>query len=314
MAFRETTNEIVELKKANKDDCVRVGNYIFGFDDIFKLTPNKKILCISNYVGGFLLNKIKPFLENKISDNNENELWSVKDSYEDKNTSFIILFKYSKNITEWDEVFDSISSLIHSHIKDEIKNIELIFPTFGTNNGITFHDSAFGIFYGLKSLSDIPEHPITQFKEVKIITPFSENQKDNSCRTICHILNMVEMFEVSKLISNFMVCMLCLENPCTVILPCGHAILCQFCNKKLKEYKCIVCKSPYKEFYECNPPTKVDCLCSKENHEKHSQITYIPCGHTNVLCDSCEKNNKSKECKFCSKKIIKSIHIWSFHE
>ena len=324
------------LALTTETDTRQSGNLTYLFGDMLKPKDTKHILCVPAFADGFLFKSIQKNLVSKqeIVLDNELEAYQKKNSIQifssaNENCSFIVLFKYSRNITEWNEIFDCIGSMLSMLLKDDIQNYDLYFPTFGTNNGITFHDTAFGIFYGLSFVQSIPEHPITKFKGVKVITPYSQNIQNTSCRTMLHIFNMFDTYAKSK--DSTLSCMLCLDSPSTIILPCGHAILCQPCNKKLLSHgnnACIVCKTPFAKFFESVAPTKVQCVCHKQeeyasasasadnqdsdkHNEKVSEMTYIPCGHTDVLCATCE-NPSIINCKFCGEKVNKKIHIYSF--
>jgi len=326
---------------AKETDFKKIDNVVYTFGDIFN-ADCLTIIAIPSFEDGFLYKIIQNDIKNKqsimwdASNSDENEIIKIQKKYKieihattHRNTPFCILFKYSYKVGEWNELFECIFAMLYKLLKDNINKYDLIFPTFGTNNGISFHDCAFGLYYGLSYFQKIPEHPISKFKTVKVITPYSENKQSTSCRTILHIFNMIDMQEKSA--KSSLKCMACLDNPSTIIFPCGHAILCHSCNKKLLTQgvkTCIVCKTLINKYYESIAPTKVACLCHIDNKasasakdskcdKKESEITYIPCGHTNVLCVSCENKNKDKDkakttCKLCNEEIHKKIHIYSF--
>jgi hypothetical protein len=294
------------------------------FGDLFQpdITIEEKtcvIPCIVNIADGVLYNIWKNKNNGTVGDVLNTNTWACKVSGNVSINDFIditnaILFKYPTNITKWDEVFNHIAELI-----DPVTATDtiLMIPTFGTNNGISYHDSALGIFTGLRFCLE-NNSVLCKLKEIHIVTPFNQDQNNSSCRTICHMFNMIDImssYDVST--GEGTLCSLCAINICDTVLPCGHHILCKICELKIapnhgKTKKCLLCKKSYQHVYNCLPPSEVEVChpcCAQYSIETKSQLTYIPCGHTSVMCNTCE-NATIKVCKICNTDIEHKLHVY----
>ncbi|VBB18149.1 E3 ubiquitin-protein ligase [Yasminevirus sp. GU-2018] len=242
----------------------------------------------------------------------------AKFSSETENIPFTFMFNYPGRVVEWDVVFREVINSLSAECPE---NTILVFPTFGTNNGISYYDSAFGIFAGLRCVVESSTFigvVLKNVKEIRVITPYSDNQANTSCRTIAHMFNMIDIFNNTDIESGKGVqCTLCMATACNIVLPCGHMLTCEMCERRLMHTgtkKCMLCKAPYSVKYRSLPvqkaPTDHKCCDRADCVDHRSKLTYIPCGHTSVLCESAESDSVTS-CKICNKTIEHKLRVYN---
>ena len=234
---------------------------------------------------------------------------------------YAIVFNYSTSILDWNKVFEcaikvlKYDGLAHPPV--------LITPAFGTNNGFTFHDSALGIFSAIRSVSMAVLNDRATFgalKEIRVLTPYSPDQANSSCRTIAQLSRMIDIFCYTNANTREDKCLICTSNVCNVVLPCGHMFMCDICEIGYRRSStmhgsilCMLCKKPYNEVYKSSSLIRMDPLnrcCDSDQSVAMTNMTYIPCGHTGVRCTSCEKD-EIEECRICNSKIEKKLKVFT---
>lgn len=277
-------------------------NFTITFGDIFNpVLPNditQWIPCIPYYTDGVIYKLWKMRNGGSVELTSDLNHHATKIISNIPNIPFAFLFRYDENVGKWDETFKSILDLIPPEIANKVT---LIVPTFGTNNGISFHDSAIGIFYGLKNALEQNELCLNS---VHVITPFNNDQNYTSCRTIKHLSNMFDIIESTEP-SVKASCLVCMKNTANILLDCGHITMCEGCHARYyndskideSEKKCIMCKKIVSNVVQTKYPTIVKCMC--DHLENQSNICYIPCGHTGVMCLNCEDSTENTKCDLC---------------
>jgi len=341
----DTNNNIINLetlcsefettiKFTNESPIIRVmfGDLFKPFEktknNVFETTTDNikgAYLCVPNFLGGYLKNIMTKMNGPDIYDIDPDQNISahkVKSNLPD--IINFVLFRYNDKISEWHNTFIDIGKALGSNIPE--KSV-LVIPTFGTNNNISFYDSALGIFTGLRYALMDSDSPFNKLREIRIVTPYNIDQINTSCRTIAQISNMINIYNKSLIrssenrssenrsceISENLLCLLCTISPRNIILPCGHMILCEICERTLLEKNencCIMCRKPYTQSYKCLPITDVSIACSDilDNHPR-TGLTYVPCGHTNVLCTGCENDN-IVYCDKCTTHIDAKLKVY----
>lgn len=222
---------------------------------------------------------------------------------------YAVVFSYPPEITEWDIVFRSIGNVLDPV---NINNTILVLPTIGTNNGIDYHDSALGMMYYLCQCMEDADSNLSKVKEIRIVTPYSASQDNTSCRTLRHIFNMIDIRTKNANTDN--TCCICYCNNAEVVLECGHYILCKMCNYKFIKAMnsvCPICKKVYNHTYDCMAPTMASHYrCCGNVSPIKTDITYIPCGHTSVLCKRCESDSVTV-CPICETPIENKMKVYT---
>lgn len=293
------------------------------FDNLFNLEGDVTwIPCIPNYYGGVLRGMWEQQNPETgpIHGTDEQAAFKYvkKFSSQTPNVPFALFFTYPSNVVLWSEVFLEIGKLLPA---ESSKPVILVIPTFGTNNGITYHDSALGIFTGLRCVAETADTNYKFLREIRIITPYSEFQETSSCRTIAHLHNMIDIFNNTDIESGKGVqCALCMSTACNIVLPCGHMLTCEVCDRKLMQglaAACMLCKAPYSETYKSLPVHKVPathkCCDSESCASRKTKLTYIPCGHTAVRCEGDEgcEGDSVTVCQICNTEISRKMRVYT---
>lgn len=291
------------------------------FGDLF--TPEGDvhwIPCIPNFSDG-VLSKIwnhKNPGTCVINDVEGDFKYVKKYSSKSANIPCALFFTYPHRVIDWNEVFLEMGKLLPTMTD---KSVILVVPTFGTNNGITYHDSALGIFTGFRCAVDASGSNYKTISEIRIITPYSDNQNNSSCRTIAHLFNMIDIFNNTDIESGRGVqCSLCMSIACNIVLPCGHMLTCEVCERRLTYggvRTCMLCKAPYTETYKSLPVCKVPVThkcCESVSCQSHkTRLTYVPCGHTAVRCEGDEgcESESMKTYQICETEITKKLRVYN---
>jgi hypothetical protein len=335
-------SSIIRLPKLEKDSVstFSVSGVVIKvcLADMFEPTPdlsptdNKVVMVVNSPDGA--LNTIWLRLNGEKGDVQKEIEYTQRVASNIPSIKNAIYFSYPREVTQWNEVFHNVAEIIEDN---ELENTILFVPTFGTNNRISYHDAGLGIYSGLTCAIEEPDSKLAKLKEVRIVTPYADDQETSSCRTLRHIFNMVEFHNNNNTESGKgIMCMVCMSNPCNTVLPCGH-MLCIFCERKLKtelaygDPKCMFCKQVYDQCFNCVTPSKVAFECCKPPDEEmppqddhgeqadqvdhtgsafpKTDITYIPCGHTGVRCVNCE-NDSVTVCAICSTVIERKMKVF----
>lgn len=278
-----------------------------GFGDLFtpeSTDPNHWVPCIVNMKDGILY-KIWGHKNGSI------HITKVQDGFYKVGSKvpgipYGLMFNYKSDFLTWHEVFEGMAKLMEP-------NDVMVVPTFGTNNSIKFHDSAFGILMGIRACLENEESELHKLKEIRIVTPYSHDQETTSSRTIRHMFNMIDIMNQSVDSENGKLCIVCMTRPRDIILPCNHMLICKYCEMKFAFVThgpslCVLCKQSYNTKLDCFPLSSPEYECCDSSNEK-TELTYIPCGHTSILCADCE-SDAVNECPVCKTKIEKKQKIY----
>lgn len=266
------------------------------FGDIFTLLGEENVLVIPNYKGGKLLQIFTKMTEyNQFeSDDSDEEEEETYDTFKFVSTSHgnAILYHYS-NTNKLEEEFEEIATMCPA-------KSNLIFPTIGTNNGLSFHESAFRMFHGILACFRNNTSEFHKLASVNVVTLFNEDQANTSTRVIQHLFNYMTVYEKTE---HNKICMICMDAKVDTILGCGHYAICSRCLSDLKtlgEYNCPLCKKLIEHSYLCANANHTDIFCC-ENPDKSVHL-FIPCGHMVNICVHCweKKCSRGTKCLACS--------------
>lgn len=300
-----------------------IGNVIFGYGDLFNPEPNT-VLFIPNYIDGVLYNI---YMNNYFKDiiDQKDETTFIASS-NNSNIPFSVFFQYNfwedNSIAKWYELFVTLFEYVKENSNDS-SSLNLVIPTFGTNNGITYYNCAYGILFGMLRVMKNKPNLLKSFKSIKFITPYGNN---NSSRVISHIFNLIHVHksssrfitlsssEDSSPINEIIInpeCCVCFTNKVDTLLKCGHYICCSQCLSKME--KCPYCKVKLDIVNECKYIIdKTDYVCCINGKEKVNKI-FPKCKHSNLYCTDCDENifiNKSI-CPLCNEESDEYIKFFS---
>jgi len=307
------TNELMLPSNISASDSKQINKLHIKFGDIFK-PEEPSIIVITDVLDGvlFRLFSLKNGnITNLHTYNNLEYLRSMR-VLESKlnNIPYVVAIKNNPDTRMWTEMFEEIASKLVETYGDEISQYNLIFPPIGTNNGIRYNDCAIGLFNGIlnniiNNLEDKPTN-LNKFNKICVLTVWSDNHNNTSCRVINHMFNLIKIKEQTI---NERDCLICCSNKINIILKCGHYIMCKNCLLSINDC-CPICKIELssnkilnRDFYECYKfNDKSDYKCCEFDEHKQNYV-YVPCGHANVNCNNCI--NKLKDhCPICNKKSI----------
>jgi hypothetical protein len=230
------------------------------------------------------------------------------------NIPYALCFTYEEvKLQNWNIIFESAAKILN---KDDV----LVIPAIGTNNNISFWQSAISIFYGITLSLDDDDSPLHKLSEIKIVSLHSTNW-NNSCRVIQHLFNLIKIRNITK---DEPECIVCLQSKISCILPCGHRVLCRSCSVTIKRSNstCPICRASFLRDYDCykiKEESTFDCCSkfttienneSKNTKEKVSNI-FAPCGHFKTCCVDCgPKFELSKNCPICEELIETYIPLF----
>lgn len=206
-------------------------------------------------------------------------------------------------------IYDRSSHRLESDI-EELASLcpegsTLVFPTIGVNNGMSFHESAFNMFYSVVSCLEGGSPNISKLSKIIIMTLFNANQDNGGTRTIRHLFNLVNVYNKT---STNKVCAICASNKVDTILSCGHYIMCSRCVIDIRNIGnvCPICKQPLQFAYPCYTTEDAhDHACCQEHTTEKEMKICIPCGHFNVACHACGDHIEStKKCPVCEMDIF----------
>eukprot|EP00667_Euglena_gracilis_P003071 EG_transcript_3080 len=191
-----------------------------------------------------------------------------------------ILFSYEDRAhIEWWRIFEEAAELAED-------GAVLVVPTIGTNNKMTFFQSAICTFTAIRSCLQREDSALQRLAEVRIVTPWTECPNQSS-RTIQHLFNLMERHGQEN------TCLVCCEAKTEILLPCGHRILCELCATNIFHASpmCPLCRKRFtlREMYRT--PKLEDCEarhCCEESGPKQKKVM-VPCCCFKVCCDHCEQ-------------------------
>lgn len=317
---RQSKNSAVILPVLSEHDTSEMicdkTKIVAKFGNIFDSSNDNAntIICIPNITDGVLY-RLAWSMNGRLiaSKTDEAPYASLAVDCNIPNVDSIVLFNYSHTVEKWSDTFESIGSVLKlSTTKPNI----LVVPTFGVNNGISFYDSALGIFMGLRSALSTSQK-LSQLDEIHVVTLYSRNMNDSSCRTIGHLRSMMNLY--TKYDKNGAIeCMICTTEHANILYNCGHMVVCQSCDKQLVSvygYNCMCCQANVIERFKCAPIVEINQLCCSKSlvdKDKKKRLTYVPCGHSQLLCNDCEIDVKSWEskCPECDSIVEKALRVY----
>lgn len=282
-----TKGESKEITIADVNIVVTTG------DDLFEYKGNTN-LVIPYFEDGMLFTKMKEI--NKIPEgHNIDSLLTQENvvrfpSYVTGINQFI-LYRYDKTMNHWEQDLEKIATLCQD-------GSILVLPTLGVRNGVSFFDSASRIFYGILACFSNENSPMKKFSKIIVTTKFSENQNQSGVRTIKHLFNLLTIYQKTK---DEPECVVCCDMKRSVILNCGHRILCARCTLDIRRQNsglCPLCKTQITRVYPCYTVTDVinTPCCGKPK----SGTICVPCGHYNATCHDCDKKvEETHNCPIC---------------
>lgn len=204
-----------------------------------------------------------------------------------------ILYVYDKTSHRLESEFEELAGLCP-------EGSILVFPTIGVNNGLSFHKSAFNMFYSFVSCLEDETPNMSKLSKIIIMTLFNADQDNGGTRTIRHLFNLVNVY--NKTSTNKM-CAICASNKVETILSCGHYIMCSRCVIDIRNIGniCPICKKPLRFAYPCYTTEDAhEHMCCQEHANEKEMKICVPCGHFNVACHDCgQQIETTKKCLAC---------------
>lgn len=292
------------LPEAKEDDtaCVTINGIDFQvkFGSIYDVENPKWIPVVPNFYGGIVMEKLIELTGKQITDH------STKYQLYETNLErmpYVILYIYEKTHRLELEIEEIAKLCPEGSI--------LVFPTIGINNGLSFHDSAFNLFYSIISCLEDCSDNIKKLSKIIITTIFDNNQENCSTRAIRHLFNLVNVYK--KTATN-KICAICASNKVDTILDCGHYAMCSRCviDMRASGNTCPLCKKIVRKIYPCYTTIdecKFKC-CDEHADEKEMKIC-VPCGHYNVACQECGGIiQEVRKCPKCDEDIQAYINYY----
>jgi hypothetical protein len=197
--------------------------------------------------------------------------------------------------------------------------VTLRIPAFGTNNGVSYFDSACTIAYGLHecALSIVQDAVVTKFE---VVSPADLP----SSRVIAHVGNCMRALVRGVNVGDL--CDVCtLRNKSVIFGKCGHRTMCMQCARAMHDRgseasKCPLCRCSV----ELQDMLCVPCITKAESNvcsacgstvlttESSDSGAFVPCGHYRVVCknDHCARMaSESGVCLVC-KSYAKYIKVF----
>ena len=211
-----------------------------------------------------------------------------------------VLYKYDRTMHKLDEDF----SLMAANLPE---GSILAFPAIGVNNGISYYQSAYRMFYSVVSCLMLEGNPMRKLSGVVFMSPFADDRIGSNCssgcgcgdststsastgvRTVQHLLNVIKAHRASEG-EDF--CRQCNVMKQDAVLPCGHRI-CQRCATdivlKTNASTCPVCGKWFIKFYPCYRAidcTSFQCCEPKPDAAANTSAEVAACvAHT--ACTTC---------------------------
>lgn len=286
------------------------------FGDIFTPDGDNWIPVIPYFGGGALLNEICNRSKKDFTMEVINKYQIVETGL--PNIPRVIMYSYDKDKTRLDDEFEEIAKICP-------EGATLIFPTIGVNNGMSYHTSAFNLFYSIVYCLENETSNFHKLSRIGIVTLFNANQDNSGVRTVRHIFNLINIYNGSK---TNKICAICAVAKIDTILSCGHCILCARCCKDCQRItnKCPICRQDIKYAYPCvnvSDQKDFECCCNfqlmvdRENSALHEgkelkvKKICIPCGHYNVACPQCDSILKTElKCPMCHEEVIEYLNYY----
>lgn len=276
------------------------------FGNLFEpVSTKKKVILIPYFRDGYLFNAMLT-KNSAISRNYENEIKPLLTNFSNaaKLPSYIegiddiIVFSYK--VDEANKNFppgEICNVLAHCLGKlDNPADYTIFIPTIGTNNGIMFYNSATSLYFDIVEM--FGEHNNLDFV---IMTPKTMTSE----KVINHLAQLIKINR-----KNVHDCVICLTHKSSILLDCGHRVICHNCTTKLSNKNCPICRKIVHTLYNTDVIANANdfnCCDSPAPKTKVSKI-YSCCGHYNVNCTSCDTN--SKICKVCNTNNPAYIHYF----
>lgn len=208
-----------------------------------------------------------------------------------------VLYRYDRTLHKLDQDFSAMAACLP-------EGSTLAFPAIGINNGMTYYQSAYRMFYSVISCLKLDNNPMRKMSGVVFMAPFvpASVQSKSSVRTMQHLFNMLKTLRYTEREEDCTICDLIKPDS---IMPCGHRF-CQRCVVDVMDSgkcECPICRAKFDHFYPCEKP--IDCTdieCCKAMHEPTAKVKMIfaPCGHHSVYCDACYGEKvRSGVCPIC---------------
>lgn len=267
--------------------------------DIFSIRGHS-VIVIPNYRDGILYNMMRD-LNVDVSGNMISNIIETIPSRCEGIINFI-LYNYDREKERLDDEFEEIGKVCPP-------GSDLVLPTFGTRNGVSFFKVASRIFYGLLSCLNNERSSLRNLGSIIITTKFDPNQDASSMRVIKHLFNLIAIHEKTQ---NEPECLMCCDMKRDVILNCGHRIACARCILDIKKVHnvCPLCHIPITKMYPCYTVTDMSQHVCGEGHIKAGKI-FVPCGHYNASCLDCESIALTDgKCPICQENIMTSIRLY----
>lgn len=313
--FRDM-DDALELGKTEECYSKTINNIEFKFGSLLNPESKNWVPIIIDMVDGILYNifaQNNPMgikeLNRKVFPEHMRSLRILESGMKD--IPFVVAIKYINDVNKWGLMMEEICHYIYDIYNDNISEYTLVLPTLGTNNGITYYKCALGIFYGIKSCISNEAGYFNKLNKIVVLTPWSDNQMNTSCRVINHIFNLIK---ISEQTIDERECLICCDNKISIIMKCGHYVVCITCINKIAP-TCPLCKVNFcnegsepvinRDYYECHKYNNIPeyKCCEKSAENPKMQTIYVPCGHANINCSSCY-DESNKTCKVCEKDMI----------
>lgn len=218
----------------------------------------------------------------------------------------IIHYQYNRSNNKYESDFEQMGLLCPS-------NSNLVLPTFGTNNQLSFYEVASRIFYSLITSLSSESSSLKKLSNIIIATKFddsetNEMQNYSSVRVIKHLFNLINIYQLT---TNEPTCIICFDMKRNTILPCGHRITCTRCLFDIMRNQgtCPICHAVIAHSYPCY--TVKDASTFTCGHTIKSGSIYIPCGHHNATCAECDQHyNTIHQCPVCQQPIITVMKLY----
>jgi hypothetical protein len=185
-------------------------------------------------------------------------------------------------------------------------------PTIGTNNGLTYFQSAFYTLYSLLSCLENEESELLKnLTGIVILTPFNADQTVTSVHTMQHLFNLFKIYRNTR---EEPVCDICATMKSDTILGCGHRFCLRCVMDQLNSItrQCPMCRKPITRSYPCYKITDShDHQCCGAEKEP---CIFVPCGHMYALCKKCGEdlvdNKPNLFCVVCAGSSYAYMHLY----
>jgi len=316
-------SQVMVLPLRSSDEKRSIEKLTFCFGDLFVPSNSNTIVTFPYFRGGVLFDLWEE--KNGVIDPHRNpplfESFSLKTmdgllitKSKTVDVDFGVAFRYKGDQTKWGLMFeelakticefyqrraDSSPSVVSSPLADlsPLTQTTLVIPTIGTNNGFHFYKSAYGILFGLIKQMKNPDSFLNKFKEIRVLTPWNQDQMGTSARSISHIFALID--NNVSVVDDEKKCIACLINKADINCsdPFGSRIVNSSCGPVLCHscvhhvgFNCPCCNGTVIDV----PKTpRIDAsefvCCGDWDHDPNNKVKemFNPCGHTNAVCKSC---------------------------